>query len=70
LQSRQAERPQTKKGQNVTKNTMTGAAKPEASTKTEATKDAGRVHIGGGMMRFDTTKDAGRVHIGGGMMRF
>lgn len=33
------------------------------------TKDSGRVHIGGGMMRFDT-RDAGRVHIGGGMMRF
>jgi len=36
----------------------------------ESTKDAGRVHIGGGMMRFHSTKDAGRVHIGGGMMRF
>jgi hypothetical protein len=33
------------------------------------TKDSGRVHIGGGMMRFDT-RDAGRVHVGGGMMRF
>jgi hypothetical protein len=40
------------------------------ATRTASTKDAGRVHIGGGMMRFDTTKDAGRVHIGGGMMRF
>jgi hypothetical protein len=37
---------------------------------TASTKDSGRVHIGGGMMRFDTTKDAGRVHVGGGMMRF
>jgi hypothetical protein len=36
----------------------------------QSTKDAGRVHIGGGMMRFHSTKDAGRVHIGGGMMRF
>lgn len=34
------------------------------------TKDSGRVHIGGGLMRFYTTKDAGRVHIGGGLMRF
>ncbi len=39
------------------------------SAARESTKDAGRVHIGGGMMRFDT-KDAGRVHVGGGMMRF
>jgi hypothetical protein len=54
----------------VTKIKETEAAKPDASTKSDATKDSGRVHIGGGMMRFDTTKDAGRVHIGGGMMRF
>jgi hypothetical protein len=40
------------------------------TTRAASTKDAGRVHIGGGMMRFDTTKDSGRVHIGGGMMRF
>ena len=33
------------------------------------TKDSGRVHIGGGLMRFDT-RDAGRVHVGGGLMRF
>ncbi len=39
------------------------------SAARESTRDAGRVHIGGGMMRFDT-KDAGRVHVGGGMMRF
>jgi hypothetical protein len=36
----------------------------------QSTKDAGRVHIGAGMMRFHATKDAGRVHIGAGMMRF
>ncbi len=50
--------------------------KPASSTKivqkpattTKATKNSGRVHVGGGMMRF--TKDAGRVHVGGGMMRF
>jgi hypothetical protein len=41
-----------------------------AVTARDSTKDAGRVHIGGGMMRFHTTKDAGRVHVGGGMMRF
>ena len=56
----------------MTKNkdiTSTEAVKPEVA-KSDATKDAGRVHIGGGMMRFDATKDTGRVHIGGGMMRF
>lgn len=41
-----------------------------AVTARGSTKDAGRVHIGGGMMRFHSTKDAGRVHVGGGMMRF
>ncbi len=41
-----------------------------AVTARDSTKDAGRVHIGGGMMRFHSTKDTGRVHIGGGMMRF
>ena len=40
------------------------------STRTDSTKDAGRVHIGGGCMRFGATKDAGRVHVGGGCMRF
>ncbi len=42
---------------------------------TEATKDTGRVHIGGGAIHFAdpvrvTTKDAGRVHIGGGAINF
>jgi hypothetical protein len=41
------------------------------ATKTSSTKDAGRVHVGGSMMRFaSSTKDAGRVHVGGSMMRF
>ncbi len=44
---------------------LTAPTKPNSSA---STKDSGRVHIGGGMMRF--TKDTGRVHIGGGMMRF
>jgi hypothetical protein len=39
------------------------------ATTARDTKDSGRVHIGGGMMRFDT-RDSGRVHVGGGMMRF
>jgi hypothetical protein len=38
------------------------AAKPSV-------KDAGKVRIGGGMIRFDV-KDTGKVRIGGGMMRF
>lgn len=46
-----------------------------APAKPASTKDTGRVHVGGGMMRFSSTKatktlDAGRVHVGGGMMRF
>jgi hypothetical protein len=58
----------------------TNASKTETDSSTagntaavpaqNSTKDAGRVHIGGGMMRFHSTKDAGRVHVGGGMMRF
>ncbi len=42
-----------------------------------ATKDAGCVRIGGGMIHFadeaparEVTKDAGRVRIGGGMIQF
>ena len=37
------------------------------------TKDSGRVHVGGGMMRYATpanSKDSGRVHVGGGMMHY
>ena len=44
-----------------------------APVKPVATKDAGRVHVGGGCMRFANTKsvqDAGKVHVGGGCMRF
>jgi hypothetical protein len=43
------------------------AAKTAPRAGVAATKDAGRVHVGGAMMRF---KDAGRVHVGGAMMRF
>ena len=53
------------------------ATEIETTTPRDATKDSGRVHIGGGMIHFsdptparDATKDAGRVHIGGGMLRF
>lgn len=50
--------------------------KPASSTKivqkpaetSKDTKDAGRVRMGAGMMRF--TKDSGRVRFGAGMMRF
>jgi hypothetical protein len=54
----------------MTKTVKTAPAKPAS------TKDSGRVHVGGGMMRFASTKavtqtrDAGKVHVGGGMMRF
>ncbi len=47
-----------------------------APAKPASTKDTGRVHVGGGMMRFAATtapvktRDAGKVHVGGGMMRF
>ena len=37
-------------------------------------KDAGRVRVGNGMLRFDApkaeVKDAGRVRVGNGMLRF
>ena len=39
-----------------------------------AVKDAGRVRVGNGMLRFDApkpeVKDAGRVRVGNGMLRF
>ncbi len=56
--------------QSIEKVEISATQVPSAKTDPAATKDAGRVHIGGGMMRFDATKDAGRVHVGGGMMRF
>jgi hypothetical protein len=51
----------------ASKLTIAAPAVKTVSHKGASTKDAGRVHGGGGMMRF---KDAGRVHVGGGMMRF
>ena len=43
----------------------------ETKAAPEATKDAGRVKIGGGAIQFsDATKDAGRVKIGGGAVNF
>ncbi len=47
--------------------TITAPATKTTSHQGAATKDAGRVHVGGSMMRY---KDAGRVHVGGSMMRF
>lgn len=41
-----------------------------APVKPVATKDAGRVHVGGGNIRFAATKDAGKVTVGGGNIRF
>ena len=54
------------------------AARPIEITGTtpDAVKDAGRVRIGNGMLRFTTTKasdavrDSGRVRVGNGMLRF
>jgi hypothetical protein len=51
-------------------NTAIKMTEVASQTRTDSVKDAGRVHIGGGFMRFDATKDAGRVHVGGGFMRF
>lgn len=49
----------------------------DVKTTADATKDAGRVRVGAGMLHFadvtparDVTKDSGRVHIGAGMLRF
>ena len=62
-----------------TNGTTTAAiATTDAATPVrDSTKDAGRVHIGGGCMHFsdvtparEATKDAGRVHIGGGCIHF
>ena len=45
-------------------------------TTPDAVKDAGRVRVGNGMLRFTTSevfnavKDTGRVRIGNGMLRF
>ena len=41
-----------------------------AQTRSDSVKDAGRVRVGAGCMRFETTKDAGRVRVGAGCMRF
>jgi len=58
---------------------MLQAKKTETKTiaVTEATKDAGRVHIGGGAIHFtdptparESTKDSGRVQMGGGAIHF
>jgi hypothetical protein len=55
--------------------TITAPAKTESAKA--VTKDAGRVHIGGGAIHYsdmtparEATKDAGRVHIGGGAIHF
>jgi hypothetical protein len=47
--------------------TAAALATKTVSHKGAATKDAGRVHAGGSMIRY---KDAGRVHVGGSMIRF
>jgi mannitol-1-phosphate/altronate dehydrogenase len=58
---------------------MLQAKKTETKTTavSEATKDAGRVHIGGGAIHYadptparEATKDSGRVQMGGGAIHF
>ncbi len=53
------------------KPTITQAPRP---TFHAATKDSGRVSLGGGAMHFGdaspATKDSGRVKIGGGALQF
>ncbi len=48
--------------------TVTKSASVEAKKAAAATKDTGRVKVGGGYLRF--TKDTGRVKLGGGYLRF
>jgi hypothetical protein len=63
------------RGMNMASTTTT--TKTEATKAQDATKDAGRVKIGGGTIHFsdsrvsrDATKDAGRVRVGGGTIQF
>jgi hypothetical protein len=58
-------------------NMASPTTKTEAPKTQDATKDAGRVKIGGGTIHFsdprvsrDATKDAGRVKMGGGTIQF
>ncbi len=39
-------------------------------TVPDSVKDAGRVRVGNGMLRFEDIKDSGRVRVGNGMLRF
>lgn len=48
--------------------TVTKSASVEAKKAAAATKDTGRVKVGGAQMRF--TEDSGRVKVGGAQMRF
>ena len=51
----------------------TKATLAKQEQQTTSTKDAGRVRIGAGLLRFTAdpaTKNAGRVHLGAGLMRF
>jgi hypothetical protein len=55
----------------------TTTTRTEAPKAQDATKDSGRVKIGGGTIHFsdanvtrEATKDSGRVKIGGGTLQF
>jgi len=63
--------------QTMTNVNVTAAETTPATATPEATKDTGRVKIGGGCIHFSdpvpgraATKDAGRVKVGGGCMHF
>lgn len=50
-----------------------GTVADAKATEPKATKDTGRVRIGGGSIHYDEapqTKDAGRTRIGGGSICF
>lgn len=55
----------------MTKTVKTAPVTVKPTATPASTKDTGKVHVGGGFMRFAaSTKDEGKVHVGGGFMRF
>lgn len=75
FQGRLATRRHIKLGQNMSENSVATTKAPTA--RSEATKDTGRVQIGGACMHFgdatpsrEATKDSGRVRIGGACLQF
>lgn len=54
----------------MTKTDKTAPVAIKPSAAPASTKDSGKVHVGGAMIRFASTKDEGKVHVGGAMIRF